>query len=65
MKNENEGRYVTKHAGEYLNVLPVYLFLLIRRDGKSYKRYTRCWCKEFPTGVKILVKSVIKGGVKN
>ena len=33
-----------------------------RRDGKSYQR---CWCKELPTGVKILVESVIKGGVKN
>ena len=28
------------------------------RDGKSYKRYKHCWCKEFPTGVKILVESV-------
>ena len=36
---------------------------LCDRDGKSYKRYKRCWCKEFPTGVKILVESVIKGGV--
>ena len=34
------------------------------RDGKRYKRYKRCWCKEFPTGVKILVENVIKGGVK-
>ena len=32
---------------------------------KSYQRYQRCWSKEFPTGVKILVESVIKGGVKN
>ena len=37
----------------------------LTRDGKSCKRYKRCWCKEFPTGVKILVESVINSGVKN
>ena len=35
----------------------------ICRDGKSCKRCKRCWCKNFTTGVKILVESVIKGGV--
>ena len=30
------------------------------RDGKRYKRYKRCWCKKFPTGVKHLVENVIK-----
>ena len=36
------------------------------RGGKRCERCERCSCKDFPTGVKILVKkNVIKGGVKN
>ena len=34
------------------------------RGGKRCERCERCSCKDFPTGVKILVKNVIKGGVK-
>ena len=34
------------------------------RDGKRCEQCKRCSCKEFPTGVKFLVKNVIKGGVK-
>ena len=33
------------------------------RGGKRCERCERCSCKDFPTGVKILVKNVIKGGV--
>ena len=43
----------------------VNVIIVRHRDGKSYKRYKHCWCKEFPTGIKILVERVIKGGVKN
>ena len=31
---------------------------------KRYKQFKRCWCKEFPTGVKILAKYVRNGGEK-
>ena len=45
------------------------LFLIERfhllRGGKRCERCERCLCKDFPTGVKILVKNVIKCGVKN
>ena len=34
------------------------------RGGKRCERCERCSCKDFPTGVKILVKNVIKGGEK-
>ena len=34
------------------------------RGGKRCERCERCSCKDFPTGVKFLVKNVIKGGVK-
>ncbi len=34
------------------------------RGGKRCERCERCSCKDFPTGVKILAKNVIKGGVK-
>ena len=35
------------------------------RGGKRCERCERCSCKDFPTGVKFLVKNVIKGGLKN
>ena len=35
------------------------------RGGKRCERCERCSCKDFPTGVKFLVKNVIKGGVEN
>ena len=35
----------------------------ILRGGKRCERCERCSCKDFPTGVKILVKNVIKCGV--
>ena len=37
----------------------------IFRGGKRCEQCERCSCKDFPTVVKILVKNVIKGGVKN
>ena len=36
----------------------------VNRGGKRCERCERCSCKDFPTGVKILVKNVIKGGEK-
>ena len=36
----------------------------IVRDGKRCEWCERCSCKEFPSGVKSLVKQDIKGGVK-
>ena len=36
-----------------------------RRGGKRCERCERCSCKDFPTGVKILVENVMKGGEKN
>ena len=39
-------------------------FTVTDRGGKRCERCERCSCKDFPTGVKILVKNVIKGGVK-
>ena len=35
------------------------------RDAKRCERCERCLCKDFPTGVKILVENVMKGDVKN
>ena len=37
---------------------------ILNRGGKRCERCERCSCKDFPTGVKFLVKNVIKGGVK-
>ena len=34
------------------------------RGGKRCERCKRRSCKDFPTGVKILVENVIKGGIK-
>ena len=33
------------------------------RDAKRCERCERCSCKDFPTGVKILVENFVKGGV--
>ena len=33
------------------------------RDAKRCERCERCSCKDFPTGVKILLENVKKGGV--
>ena len=38
--------------------------IISARAAKRCERCERCSCKDFPTGVKILVKNVIKGGVK-
>ena len=35
----------------------------ISRDAKRCDRCDQCSCKDFPTGVKILVENVMKGGV--
>ena len=35
------------------------------RAAKRCERCKRCSCKDFPTGVKILVENVMKGGVKH
>ena len=34
------------------------------RDAKRCERCEQCSCKDFPTGVKILVENVMKGGEK-
>ena len=48
-----------------LGPVPHFLKLVhaLNRGGKRCERCERCLCKDFPTGVKILVKNVIKGGV--
>ena len=42
----------------------VALIWSVFRGGKRCERCERCSCKDFSTGVKILVKNVIKGGQK-
>ena len=45
--------------------LCLHLFLMTTRAAKRCERCERCSCKDFPTGVKILVENVMKGGEKN
>ena len=41
------------------------LFIMVSYvDVRDGKRCERCSCKDFPTGVKILVENVMKGDVK-
>ena len=39
------------------------IFMTEGRDAKMCKRCEQCSCKDFPTGVKILVENFVKGGV--
>ena len=54
-------RYAYKTTKKWVTLTVATLWL---RDGKRCERCERCLCKEFPTGVKSLVKHVIKGGIK-